>query len=163
MTWWMPMPIPCRAHTTPPWPRPADFAKPAVPKPVRCSTSGFHDEDGPVRRTPSGHAVVQGRVWSMNSSPGIKERSRTGRRSGAQRHASNRYGPQNKADLDGEYIDSSEGYVTDELDFRRDHLAAAQLSIDVLAGSLQAGRVSADDRRRVRTADGQRRATLRAN
>ena len=28
-------------------------------------------------------------------------------------------------DLDGEYIDSSEGYVTDELDFRRDHFAAA--------------------------------------
>jgi dienelactone hydrolase len=28
--------------------------------------------------------------------------------------------------LDGEYIDSSEGYVTDELDFRRDHFATAQ-------------------------------------
>jgi len=27
--------------------------------------------------------------------------------------------------LDGEYIDSSEGYVTDELDFRRDHFACA--------------------------------------
>jgi hypothetical protein len=35
------------------------------------------------------------------------------------------YGPQRKGDLDGEYIDSSEGYVTDELDFRRDHFAAA--------------------------------------
>ncbi|MBC7338102.1 MAG: hypothetical protein H5U01_17765, partial [Clostridia bacterium] len=31
------------------------------------------------------------------------------------------YGPNRQADLDGEYIDSSEGYVTDELDFRRDH------------------------------------------
>jgi dienelactone hydrolase len=30
------------------------------------------------------------------------------------------------AGLDGEYIDSSEGYVTDELDFRRDHFAIAQ-------------------------------------
>lgn len=27
--------------------------------------------------------------------------------------------------LHGEYIDSSEGYVTDELDYRRDHFAAA--------------------------------------
>lgn len=35
------------------------------------------------------------------------------------------YGPKRSADLDGEYVDSSEGYVTDELDFRRDHLAAA--------------------------------------
>jgi len=36
------------------------------------------------------------------------------------------YGPQGRGDLDGEYIDSSEGYVTDELDFRRDHFAIAQ-------------------------------------
>jgi hypothetical protein len=36
------------------------------------------------------------------------------------------YGAKRKADLDGEYIDSSEGYVTGELNFRRDHFAAAQ-------------------------------------
>lgn len=36
------------------------------------------------------------------------------------------YGLQTNADLDGEYIDSSEGYVTDELDFRREHFAAAE-------------------------------------
>ena len=35
------------------------------------------------------------------------------------------YGPARRGNLDGEYIDSSEGYVTDELDFRRDHFAAA--------------------------------------
>lgn len=35
------------------------------------------------------------------------------------------YGPQRRADLDGEYIDSSEGYVTDELNFRREHFAIA--------------------------------------
>ncbi len=34
------------------------------------------------------------------------------------------YGPQRSADLDGEYIDSSEGYVTEELDFCREHFAA---------------------------------------
>ncbi|KPK36109.1 MAG: hypothetical protein AMJ65_16655, partial [Phycisphaerae bacterium SG8_4] len=36
------------------------------------------------------------------------------------------YGPEAKGSLDGEYIDSSEGYVTDELDFRRDHFSAAR-------------------------------------
>lgn len=36
------------------------------------------------------------------------------------------YGPQRKGDLDGEYIDSSEAYVTDELDFRRSHFSAVQ-------------------------------------
>ncbi|MBM4034797.1 MAG: hypothetical protein FJ291_23885 [Planctomycetes bacterium] len=35
------------------------------------------------------------------------------------------YGPKRNGDLDGEYVDSSEGYVTDELDFRREHFAAA--------------------------------------
>jgi hypothetical protein len=35
------------------------------------------------------------------------------------------YGPKRTGDLDGEYVDSSEGYVTDELDFRREHFAAA--------------------------------------
>jgi hypothetical protein len=39
------------------------------------------------------------------------------------------YGPNRKGDLDGEYIDSSEGYVTDELDFRREHFAAARLPL----------------------------------
>ena len=36
------------------------------------------------------------------------------------------YGSERDGELDGEYIDSSEGYVTDELDFRRDHFAAAR-------------------------------------
>ena len=35
------------------------------------------------------------------------------------------YGPEQEAVLDGEYIDSSEGYVTDELDFSRTHFSAA--------------------------------------
>ena len=35
------------------------------------------------------------------------------------------YGPNRQGDLDGEYVDSSEGYVTDEMDFRREHFAAA--------------------------------------
>jgi len=34
--------------------------------------------------------------------------------------------PGRNGDLDGEYIDSSEGYVTDELDFRRDHFITAR-------------------------------------
>ena len=34
--------------------------------------------------------------------------------------------PLGAADLDGEYIDSSEGYVTELLDYRRDHFAASE-------------------------------------
>lgn len=39
------------------------------------------------------------------------------------------YGSNSRATLDGEYVDSSEGYVTNELDFRRDHFAAAETSL----------------------------------
>ena len=45
---------------------------------------------------------------------------------GTRSSASSSTEPSRNGDLDGEYIDSSEGYVTDELDFRRDHFAAAQ-------------------------------------
>ena len=42
------------------------------------------------------------------------------------------YGPQRNGDLDGEYVDSSEGYVTDELDFRREHFAATEDAAGIL-------------------------------
>jgi hypothetical protein len=61
------------------------------------------------------------------------------------------YGPERKGDLDGEYVDSSEGYVTAVLDYRRDHLAAARapLTFDaafrpaVFRGLIAAGYVQA--------------------
>ena len=56
-------------------------------------------------------------------------------------------------DLDGEYVDSSEGYVTDELDFRRDHFAAAEHAAYVLAGHPPAGHLPRTDRLRVRPRD----------
>jgi hypothetical protein len=46
------------------------------------------------------------------------------------------YGFESPKLLDGEYIDSSEGYVTKELDYRRDHFAAATtpLTFDARTG-----------------------------
>jgi hypothetical protein len=44
------------------------------------------------------------------------------------------YGPSARGKLDGEYIDSSEGYVTAELDFRRDHFAAAATPLTFSSG-----------------------------
>jgi hypothetical protein len=44
------------------------------------------------------------------------------------------YGTNRTADLNGEYIDSSEGYVTDELDYRRDHFAAVQTPLTFSRG-----------------------------
>jgi hypothetical protein len=113
-------------------------------------TSGYHDPQGEFPARLLDTPWCNGAVWSMNSMPGIageitdfknkwnadvRERlyGRDGSakseakrsRSGERGNTSRRLVPHSDG-LDGEYIDSSEGYVTDELDFRRDHFAAAQ-------------------------------------
>ncbi|NQT13838.1 MAG: hypothetical protein HQ582_13880, partial [Planctomycetes bacterium] len=65
-----------------------------------------------------------GAVWSMNSMPGIPGDVTDFKHKWNAALRDRLYGPTRSGDLDGEYIDSSEGYVTDELDFRRDHFAA---------------------------------------
>jgi len=89
-------------------------------------TSGFHDETGQFVARLLNTPWTNGAVWSMNSMPGI---------AGAVTDFKNKwnadlrdelYGSGRRGTLDGEYIDSSEGYVTDELDFRRDHFSAAE-------------------------------------
>src|SRR5512137_1543389 len=84
-------------------------------------TSGFHDVKGRFAARLLDTPWCDGAVWSMNSSPGV---------AGAVTDFLNKWNPAlrdrlyptGRTDgLDGEYVDSSEGYVTDELDFRRDH------------------------------------------
>jgi hypothetical protein len=88
-------------------------------------TSGYHDAAGQLvlrfRDEPWNH----GAVWSMNSVPGIKGDVSDFSTKWNPRLRDQLYGAGRKGELDGEYVDSSEGYVTDELDFRRDHFAAA--------------------------------------
>jgi hypothetical protein len=88
--------------------------------------SGYRDESGkPVARlldTP----WCNGAVWSMNSMPNVAGEITDFKTKWNENLRDQLYGPRRKGDLDGEYIDSSEGYVTDELNFRRDHLSAAE-------------------------------------
>ncbi len=126
MTWWMTMPkeMPrtieaARAEAR----RLAEVKK--LPEARALMTSGYHDAAGQLPARLLDTPWCNGAVWSMNSMPGIR---------GAVTHfqlhwnatlRERLYGPNRKGNLAGEYIDSSEGYVTDELDFRRDHFAAA--------------------------------------
>jgi hypothetical protein len=126
LTWWMPMP------RTMPWTlvAAAGEAKRLAQRGMREAralfTSGYHNADGEfaalIRDEPWNH----GAVWSMNSMPGIAGDSTDFKAKWNAEIKARLYGPARRGDLDGEYIDSSEGYVTDELDFRRDHFAAAQ-------------------------------------
>ncbi len=135
MTWWMRMPSEM--------PRTLEAAlteaeRLAADKKDRMAlafqSSGFHDQAGrPVARlldTP----WCNGAVWSMNGMPGIRGDVTD---FGVKWNAALReklYGSKAKTHLDGEYIDSSEGYVTAELDFRRDHFAAAQTPLTFSSG-----------------------------
>ena len=87
--------------------------------------SGYHDEHGRLMALLRDTPWCDGAVWSMNSMPGIAGEITDFKLKWSPELRERLYGPARKADLDGEYIDSSEGYVTGELDFRRDHFAAA--------------------------------------
>ncbi len=126
MTWWMPMPkggprtldaALAEAHR---------LADRNVPAAKALFASGYHDAEGHFVARLLDTPWCNGAVWSMNSMPAIQgEKTDFGNKwNGDVRKRL--YGPGSTSGLDGEYIDSSEGYVTDELDFRRDHFAAAQ-------------------------------------
>jgi len=127
MTWWMSMPkeIPrtleaalSEAH------RLAD--EKSDPKAKALFTSGFHDQKGQfpalLRDTP----WCDGAVWSINSMPNVAGEVTDFKNKWNPKLRERLYRQRSKENLDGEYIDSSEGYVTEELDFRRDHFAIAK-------------------------------------
>jgi hypothetical protein len=89
-------------------------------------TSGYHDETGQFAARLLDTPWCNGAVWSMNSMPEIAGEVTDFKNKWNPQLRARLYGPQRNGDLDGEYIDSSEGYVTDELDFRREHFAAAR-------------------------------------
>ena len=89
-------------------------------------TSGYHDQDGKLPSRLLDTPWCNGAVWSMNSMPGIAGEVTDFKNKWNAELKDRLYGPRRTGDLDGEYVDSSEGYVTDELDFRRDHFAAAR-------------------------------------
>jgi hypothetical protein len=67
-----------------------------------------------------------GAVWSLNPSPFLASGAAAEGDNAATVHWNEAirqrlYGPEAKAHLDGEYLDSLEGYVTADLNFRRDH------------------------------------------
>ncbi|MBN1126466.1 MAG: hypothetical protein JXA82_15785 [Sedimentisphaerales bacterium] len=127
MTWWMSMPVSM--------PRTIEAALSEVKRLVSeksdtrahaLITSGYHDEKGDFVARLLDTPWCNGAVWSINSMPLITGDVTDFKNKWNTKLQQQWYGPQRKVDLDGEYIDSSEGYVSDELDFRRDHFTAAQ-------------------------------------
>jgi hypothetical protein len=130
MTWWMRMPKDM--------PRTIDAALAEARRlaiegkdqqAMALLTSGFHDDKGQYSARLLDTPWCDGAVWSINSMPQVAGDVTDFKNKWNGNLREKLYGPKSTGDLDGEYIDSSEGYVTDELDFRRDHFAAAQTAL----------------------------------
>jgi hypothetical protein len=89
-------------------------------------SSGYHDEQGQFVARLLDTPWCNGAVWSINSMPNVSGAVTDFKNCWNATIIEKRYGPNRNGDLDGEYIDSSEGYVTDELNFRRDHFSGAK-------------------------------------
>ena len=130
LTWWMPL----AEHL----PRTLDAAVAEAERLARegppelksraqaLFASGYRDARGKLIARILDTPWCNGAVWSMNSMPGIPGAATDFNLKWNPSLKESLYGPGRAGDLDGEYIDSSEGYVTDELDLRRAHFAAAR-------------------------------------
>lgn len=126
MTWWMSMPKSMPRTYEAATAEVDRLAKTGNPAARALQTSGYHDRDGRIPGLFRNEPWSNGIVWSVNSSPGIAGDTNDFKTKWNNDVKNRLYGPNRKGDLDGEYVDSSEGYVTDELDFRRDHFAAVE-------------------------------------
>jgi hypothetical protein len=72
---------------------------------------------------------ANGAVWSLNPNPYLPEQPNAATVHWNPTLKEQLYGPQAKGTLDGEYLDSLEGYVTAEMNFRREHFAASTVPL----------------------------------
>jgi len=125
MTWWMTMPTDMPRTIEAALAEARRLAEKGDRRAQALLTSGYHNAAGQFAARLLDTPWCNGAVWSMNSMPGIAGEATDFQNKWNAAIRQRLYGPEAAATLDGEYVDSSEGYVTDELDFRRDHFAAA--------------------------------------
>lgn len=140
MTWWMRMPADL-PRTTSEAVRLRDQFAGGTRKPERqmaqvSQAAGMADESGQPALLFRNEPWCNGAVWSLNPNPHLPPGGSSAATTApdAQSHSYNAatvhwnetiqqalYGPGAKGQLDGEYLDSLEGYVTADLNFRREH------------------------------------------
>jgi hypothetical protein len=126
MTWWMRMPANMPRTMEAARNEAQRLAARSYPQALAWQTSGYQNDSGEVPARLLDTPWCNGAVWSMNAMPAIRGQITEFKLKWNADIKERCYGDQRQGDLDGEYVDSSEGYVTDELDFNRNHLAAAQ-------------------------------------
>jgi hypothetical protein len=130
MTWWMSMPKETPRTLDAALAEAKRLAEQGDMNAKALFASGMCDAFGRLAARLLDTPWCNGAVWSMNSMPGITAPGIPGDATDFKNKWNGHirdglYGPKRAGALDGEYIDSSEGYVTEELDFCRKHFAAA--------------------------------------
>jgi len=125
-TWWMPMK---KGLPRTPEAALAEAKRRAAkkdPRALALMTSGYFDEQGQLVLRIRNAPWCNGAVWSVNPSPYLPFDVTDFKNKWNATLRKRLYGADRRGDLDGEYVDSSEGYVTALLDFRREHFRFAQ-------------------------------------
>jgi hypothetical protein len=99
-------------------------------------TSVYHDPHGRPVATAMVAPWCDGALWSMNTAPGVVGEVTDFNRMWTEASLTMSAGGEGQIGGDGMYIDSIEGFLIDELNFRRDHFAAMDtpLTFDSLSG-----------------------------
>ncbi|MCS7304972.1 MAG: hypothetical protein NZ602_07680 [Thermoguttaceae bacterium] len=126
MTWWMPMPKQMPRTMEAALAEAKRLADIGNPHAKALFTSGFHNAEGQFPARLLNTPWCDGAVWSMNSIPSLPGEPTDFSLKWNAKIRKLLYWPNRKEGLDGEYIDSSEGYVTDVLNFRREHFRFAE-------------------------------------
>ena len=102
-------------------------------------SSAFRDEKGRAPGRVMDTPWCNGVVWSMNSAPGVPGMVTDFTNKWNADYIERQYGSSRVADCDGEYVDSAEAYVTEDLNFRRDHFAGMERPLCYALGSRKVG------------------------
>ncbi len=138
-TWWMKMPLEMPRTYEAALKEAKRLAEQGVPKAKALFSSGFYDPQGKFSGLMRNEPWTNGIVWSMNSMPGVKGEVTDFSCQWNPEIIDRLYGSRAKGKLDGEYFDSSEGYVTALLNYRREHFAVARTPLCFSAESKQPG------------------------
>jgi len=129
-TWWMPMPKDMPRTYEAAMAEAERIAAGGDPnrqaKAKALLTSGLFDQQGRYMMLFQDTPWCDGAVFSLSCLPGIEGEINDAKLGWNERVKEQLYGPNRKGDQDGEYLDSLEGYVTSDTNFRREHYAVVQ-------------------------------------
>ncbi|MGL4941830.1 MAG: hypothetical protein ACRC46_01405 [Thermoguttaceae bacterium] len=142
MTCWMSMPLDTPRTMTDALAVARKLADEGNRQVLAVFNAGFRDEKGEFVCVFQNTPWTNGAVWSMNDTPGIPSTQENPNGFAVKWNKEafeNAYGPNRKVELAGEYVDSSEGYLTAEIDYCRDHFSGCRYPLIYSVSTMKPG------------------------